>query len=278
MSLKKGESLKTPKHCDLDLDNWKQYIGDITTNARWLSTNSDNPIFGNWFIPKRNNLPTIPASVKSHHGLWISEIPYQMIQRFTKKGETIWSVFGGTGIDYDIAKYLGRNCIINDLEPKRSFIQQGDSRTFNPNAEIKMALIHPPYWDIVKYTDNENDGSNKKTLKEFLQWWEEIVDNVDKYIIKDGYIILACGNIYKNSEEIELGELLKYIVLKKGYILKQHIIKDYGETKGSSAKNYNLNYYRQLKGGYGNFYGDNIYILKKQKSKNKITEILKEFI
>jgi len=270
--------MKTPKHCDLDLDNWRNYIGDITTNSRWLSNKSDNPIFGNWYIPKREDLPKIPNDVKSHHGLWISEIPYQMIQRFTKKDEIVWSVFGGTGIDYDIATYLGRECIINDLEPKRIFIQEADSRFFNPEKEVKLALLHPPYWDIVKYSDKDEDGSSKKTLKEFLQWWQEIIDNVDKYIIKDGYIVLACGNIYKNSEEIELGELLKYMLMKKGYILKQHIIKDYGETKGSEAKNYNLNYWRQLRGGYGNFYGDNIYILKKQKSKNKITEILKEFI
>ena len=63
-----------------------------------------------------------------------------------------------------------------------------------------------------------------------------------------------------------------------GFILKQHIIKDYGETKGSEAKNYNINYYRQLKGGYGNFYGDNIYVLKKTKSKNKLKEVYNEIL
>jgi len=267
--------MKMPKHCDLDLENWRQYIGDITTNARWLTTLSDNPIFGHWKIPKRPEIPEPPKEIiQGHHGIWIKEIPYQMIMRFTKKNDIIWSIFGGSGIDYDVATYLGRKCIINDLEPKRDFIVKADTRIFNPGTKVKMVLAHPPYWDIVKYTNKDNDGSNKQTLKEFLKWWKEVVDNVDKHVEKDGYFILCCGNLYKNSEEIELGELLKYIVLKKGYILKQHIIKDYGETKGKDAKNYNLNYYRQLKGGYGNFYGDNIYIMKKQKSKNKIIEIL----
>lgn len=266
---------KTPKHCSLDLNNWKQYINDITTNARWISTFNDKPIFGHWLIPNRPELPKIPKEVKSHHGLWISEIPYQMIQRFTKEEETVWSIFGGTGIDYDIAKYLKRKCIINDLDPKREFIQKADSAIFNPGKKVKMILAHPPYWDMVKYTDNINDGSSKNTLEEFIQWWKEIVQNVDQYLEDDGYFVLACGNLYKNSEEIELGELLKYVVLSNEYTLKQHIIKDYGETKGTEAKNYNLNFYRQLKGGYGNFYGDNIYIMKKHKSKNKIIEIIK---
>jgi hypothetical protein len=268
--------MKTPKHCDLDLDNWKDYVGDITTNSRWLSNTSDKPLFGNFILPKRDW--DFPAQKITHHGIWIPEIPYQMIHRFTKKNETIWSVFGGTGIDYDVAQSLNRKCVINDIDPKRDFIQKADSRTFDPKEEIKLALLHPPYWDMIKYTDEDEDGSSKKTLEEFLTWWNEIMENVDKYIIKDGYIVLACGNMYKNSEEIELGEILKNMVLKRGYILKQHIIKDYGETKGTEAKNYNVNYYRQLRGGYGNFYGDNIYILKKVKSKNKITEIMRKFI
>jgi hypothetical protein len=270
--------IKSPKHCDLDLSNWKQYIGDITTNARWLTALNDKPLFGHFVIPKREDLPKIPSEVKSHHGLWISEIPYQMIMRFTKKDEYVWSVFGGTGIDYDIATYLGRKCIINDLNPKRDFIQKADSRSFKTEKDIKLALLHPPYWDMVKYTESEEDGSSKSSLQEFLQWWTEIIENVDNQVIKEGYIVLACGNLYKNGEEIELGEILKNMILSKGYILKQHIIKDYGETKGSEAKNYNLNYFRQLRGGYGNFYGDNIYILKKKKSKNNIVEMIREFI
>jgi DNA modification methylase len=265
----------TPKHCDLDLDNWKQYIGDITTNARWLSSTSDKPIFGNFIIPKRTNLP---KHTIDHHGIWIPEIPYQMMMRFTKEQDIVWSIFGGTGIDYKVAKYLNRNCIINDLYPKQPYISQGDSRTFTPSKNVNMILAHPPYWDMVKYSNDEEDGSSKKSLKDFLTWWCEIIENTNKYLLDDGYFILVCGNMYKNSEEIELGEILKNIILKEGFILKQHIIKDYGETKGSAAKNYNLNYYRQLKGGYGNFYGDNIYILKKRKSKNNISELMKEFI
>lgn len=105
---------KTPKHCDIDLNNWRYYKDEllITTNSRWLSTKSDKDIFGNFFIPKRTDIPTIPEEVKDHHGLWISEIPFQMIHRFTKENDTIWSIFGGTGIDYDIATFLNRKCVI----------------------------------------------------------------------------------------------------------------------------------------------------------------------
>lgn len=79
-----------------------------------------------------------------------------------------------------------------------------------------------------------------------------------------GYCILVCGNLYQDGEEKTLGVWVKDRFCKVGFKCKSQIIKDYGETKGTDAKNYNLNYYRQLKNGYNNFYGDNIFILKKQ--------------
>lgn len=100
----------------------------ITTNSRWLSKLNDKPMFGNFVIPKRDI--EIP-NVANHHGIWISEIPYQMITRFTNENDLIWSQFGGIGTDYYVAKHLNRRCIINDIFPKTDFIQYGDSRNYN---------------------------------------------------------------------------------------------------------------------------------------------------
>lgn len=94
-------------------------------------------------------------------------------------------------------------------------------------------------------------------------WFDSVVKNVNNYVVSGGYIVVICGNIYQDSEEHTLGVWLKDVVRKHGYKCKSHIIKDYGETKGGNQKAYNINYYRQLKNGYNNFYGDNIFILKK---------------
>ncbi|EEU7470859.1 hypothetical protein HEJ31_001823 [Campylobacter jejuni] len=98
--------------------NWKYYLDDmkITTNSRWLSNTNEKPLFGNFIIPKREFLPKADPN---HHGVWIAEIPFQMIMRFTNPGELIWSQFGGSGVDYEVAKILNRRCVINDLNPKK---------------------------------------------------------------------------------------------------------------------------------------------------------------
>lgn len=261
----------------LNIKQWRKHQKQdyITTNSRWLSTLSDKPIFGNFKIPKRNFLPK-PSG--DHHGIWISEIPYQMILRFTNINDKIWSQFGGSGVDYQVARLLQRTCYINDIVPKQQYIIEADSREYKTPEKVDMILSHPPYWDIIKYSDDIRDGSTKESLLTFLIWWKQIVLNSINNLKNNGYFILACGNIYKNKQQIQLGNLCLNILLANGFILKQHIIKDYGQTKGKEFKNYNLNYYRQLKGKYGNFYGDNIYVLKYTKSKNNIIQYLKEVL
>ena len=99
-------------------------------------------------------------------------------------------------------------------------------------------------------------------MEEFLSWFERVTKNVIRYLDKQRFLILVCGNTYSNGEEHTLGVWCKDVIRKHGFKCKSHIIKDYGETKKGS-KNYNLNFYRQLKGNYNNFYGDNIFILQK---------------
>lgn len=273
-----------PIQCKNILDNLKEnlqyYLNDlkITTNSRWLDSLSDKPCSGNFIIPKRDYLPK-PSN--DHHGVWIAEIPFQMILRFTKENDIVWSQFGGSGVDYEVSKYLIRQCVITDLSPKHDYIIKADSKTFKLDQKAQLILSHPPYWDMVKYSDDENDLSNSKTLKEFLEFWKQILENSFNNLNDNGYFVFACGSIYRNSEMIDLGNIM-LMFAQKWFILKQHIIKDYGFTKSTNIKNYNLNYYRALKYGYGQFYGDNIFIMKKRNGnktdKIKVFETVKELL
>ena len=260
----------------LDPSRWREYQAhDITTDALWVSGSSVPKNSKKFVVPNR---PELPKNSSQFHGLWIPEIPYQFITRFTEEGDTVWSVFGGSGTDYRVSKMLNRECIINDINPIQDYIVYGDSRDFNPGKKVKLALLHPPYHDIVKYSEDPADGSNQDNIVDFLKWFRDVLVNVDRYLEDDGYMVIACSNVYTNSEELEIGLYLFQIAQLMGYTLKSHIIKDFGETKGSEAKNYNINYYRQLKGGYNNFYGDNIGIFRKRKSKNDIKSIFQEII
>ena len=247
------------KHNDLDLKNWKSLKGDITTDAVWYSGIKKDD--GKFLIPKRDFLS---KNDSIFHGIFIPEIPYQMIKRFTKENEIVWDCFGGSGTTYKVAKILNRKCIINDLTPTQNYIQEGDSRFFDPKFKVQLVILHPPYLDIVKYSNKPGDGSTYELNAFMDDWFKDIIQNADKFLDNKRFMVLVCGNIYKNGEELTLGVWLKDIICRNfNYKCKSHIIKDYGETKGGD-KNYNLNYYRQLRGNYNNFYGDNIFILQKK--------------
>ena len=95
------------KYNDIDEKKWKIHIDDITTDAIWYSGISKKS--GKYLIPKRDFLPD---NSSKFHGLFIPEIPYQFIKRFSKENEIVWDAFGGSGTTYKVAKLLNRKCII----------------------------------------------------------------------------------------------------------------------------------------------------------------------
>jgi DNA modification methylase len=253
-----------------NIKNWRQFKNElnITNCALWIDPIKKNDT--KFVIPDRTELP---ENSSIFHGIFIPEIPFQFITRFTEENDVIWDCFGGSGTTYKVAKQLNRQCIINDLNPMFNYIEKGDSISYNPGQQVDLIFCHPPYHNIINYSQDENDGSSFKTIKEYVNWFKLIQKNISQYLKEDGFVILVFGNIYFNSEEVELGEICKNIFLFNGFILKSHIIKEYGETKGKSGKDYNLNYVRGLRGNYNQFYGDNIYMLQKKKSKNNLKEI-----
>lgn len=254
----------------INIKEWRQLQNDITTDSLWISSVSTNnrPLF---IIPKRNwNI----KNSENFHGLFIPEIPYQFITRFTKsKDDLIWDPFFGSGTTKNVADYLGyNNGVYSDLHPINNLCSQKDILDYKNDEDlnVQVAFCHPPYHNIVKYSDDERDGSNKASIELFLDWLEEVAKVYYKHIKVNGYVILVLGNLYLNGEEKTLGVWGKDRFCKDSkFICKAQIIKDYGETKGSDGKNYNLNYVRQLRSGYNNFYGDNIFILKKNLKRNK---------
>lgn len=247
----------------IDIKQWRELQNDITTDSLWISSVSTNnrPLF---MIPKRD------WDIKNDskfQGLFIPEIPYQFIRRFLPENGIVWDCFGGSGTTYRVAEYLGieKNCILTDLHPTQEYIIFGDATEYKLENKADLIFCHPPYHDIVKYSDDERDGSNQQSIEGFLEWLEKVANNCYDNLNKDGYLILVLGNLYQNGEEKTLGVWGKDVFCKGGkFKCKAHIIKDYGETKGTEGKNYNLNYVRQLRGGYNNFYGDNVFILRKQ--------------
>ncbi|HPZ36284.1 MAG TPA: DNA methyltransferase [Bacteroidales bacterium] len=265
--------IKTSKINDLNLNQWKTYDNIITDSL--------------WILHKRDNSG---AHNGGYWGNFIPQIPNQFLQRYTKKNEWVLDPFLGSGTTLIECKRLGRNGIGIELQPEvvelaktnisletnifnvRTEIINADSTKLNFKDELKklnipsvqFLILHPPYWDIIKFSDNPNDLSNASSIDNFLDLLGKVVDNTYNILDNNRYMALVIGDKYSKGEWIPLGFYCMQEVLKRGYILKSIIVKNFEETKGKMNQK-ELWRYRALAGGFYVFKHEYIFLFKKLK-------------
>ncbi|MEY3282641.1 MAG: hypothetical protein RIR86_654 [Acidobacteriota bacterium] len=254
---------KTNPINDLDLERWKDY-DDILTDSLWS-------------FPERDRSGAHGAD---YHGNFIPQIPYQAMRRYTKAGEVVLDPFLGSGTTLIECRRLGRHGIGLDLkEPLTRSVRKRIAAEENPAAvktsilhtdsgdvegssrkirrvlrslgreEVQLAILHPPYHSIIRFSDSPQDLSNCATPGEFLERFGQVVDLATRFLESKRYLVLVIGDIYEKGTWIPLGFQCAEEVLKRGYQLKSIVVKD---MQGNRAKR-NLGQiwrYRALAGGF----------------------------
>lgn len=252
------------KHNDLDIENWKQL--NINTDSLWLISERDKS-------GKHENI---------YHGNFVPQIPNQLVRRFTKKGETVFEPFMGSGTTLFECEKLGRkyigfdinqdivNFVQNKIDTQEtSFIKHCnslDSKNFDDAFinKVQFVLMHPPYLDIVKFTDDENDLSQIPNLKEFIGKFKMVCENSLKYLEKNRYFAIVVGDVYKNSEVLPLAFYCMDMI-KRNYAvkLKGIIVKNIEGNRGKIGQD-DIWKYRALNNDYFIFKHEYIFVFKKE--------------
>jgi len=128
---------------------------------------------------------------------------------------------------------------------------------------VQMLIMHPPYFDIIKFSNDPRDLSNAGTIDRFLELMNKVVDNASSVLEKGRYFALVIGDKYSRGEWIPLGFLTMNEILKKGFLLKSIIIKNFEETLGKRNQK-ELWRYRALVGGFYIFKHEYIFVFKKK--------------
>ena len=250
--------IKTGKINEINLRRWKEY-DEVITDSLWVLERRDNS----------------GAHVAEYWGNFIPQIPHQMMVRYTKKGDWVLDTFVGSGTTLIECRRLGRNGIGIELNPKvaqraRELVEReqnkgnvttdivvGDNRTIDIKSvltrhaidRVQLLIMHPPYHDIIKFSEDTHDLSNAKTTQDFLSMFGQSVENATPYLEKGRYFALVIGDKYSKGEWIPLGFFCMNEVLKRGYSLKAIIVKNFEETRGKRNQQ-ELWRYRALVGGF----------------------------
>ena len=99
-------------------------------------------------------------------------------------------------------------------------------------------------------------------MKAFLEMIGQVVDNAGPVLEKGRYMALVIGDKYANGRWIPLGFLTMNEILKRGFVLKSIIIKNFEETTGKRQQK-ELWKYRALDGGFYIFKHEYIFVFQK---------------
>ncbi len=257
---------------DINLHRWKQY-DDILTDSLWTFDKRD----------------TSGSHLGWYWGNFVPQIPHQLILRYTKRGDWVLDPFAGSGTTLIECVRLGRNGIGVELSEEtksraasliasesndfgvRTVLKDGDSTRMDFSklckksgaSRVQLTIMHPPYFDIIKFSDKSRDLSNSASVEKFLVEFGRVVKRTYP-VLQDGrYLALIAGDKYQNGEWIPLGFYMMQEVLKNGYKLIGIVTKNFEDTRAKRDQK-ELWRYRALAGGFYVFKHEYIFIFKKQ--------------
>jgi hypothetical protein len=133
-------------------------------------------------------------------------------------------------------------------------------------TNVQLTILHPPYHDIIKFSDDPRDLSNVETREEFLSRMNLLAHYIFDLIAPGGFLALVMGDKYENGEWIPLAFQTAEAIQEPGYKLKSIVVKN---MEGNRAKRNQerLWRYRALKGNFYVFKHEYIFLFQKTKEK-----------
>jgi len=196
-----------------------------------------------WSVPERGTWYTHNPSFR---GNFAPQIARNIILRYSQEGDTVLDPMVGGGTTLIETKVLHRRGIGRDINPEsirittdnlqfeypNSFPQTvdlGDVRSLNGinDDSIDLILTHPPYLNIIKYSEGKisDDLSNISSVDKFCQELEQGIKEFYRVLKENAYCAILIGDTRKAQHYIPLSYFVLELFLKNGFALKEDIIK-----------------------------------------------------
>jgi len=207
--------------------------------------------FSVWSFKQRGNWATHSGE---YRGNFSPYIPRNIILRYSRPAELVLDMFCGAGTTAIEAKLLGRRCLASDINKKAielakenlkfeinllPFPEEQGKEYFEPELLVKDArdlswldddsvdliCTHPPYANIIQYTDNKAEDLSFLDVKEFLEEMKKVAKESFRVLKPGRQCALLIGDTRRRKHVVPLGFWLINVFLEAGFYLRELIIK-----------------------------------------------------
>lgn len=202
-----------------------------------------------WSFPKHGSWATHNSK---YRGNWSPYIPRNVIIRYSAGGDTVLDQFVGGGTTAVEAKLTNRKFIGVDINPEAiaitkekldfpsSFTQEiklyksnATSLSMIENSSIDLICTHPPYADIINYSENIDGDLSLLQMDEFLIKMKDVAAECYRVLKEDKFCAVLMGDTRKKGMVQPLGFKVMQTFEASGFKTKEIIIKEQHNCKAT---------------------------------------------
>lgn len=158
----------------------------------------------------------------------------------------------GSGTTLVEAKLLGRNAVGVDINPQsvsisetnlqfqcdtssKIYTRNGDAADLNfiKDAHIDFICTHPPYADIIKYSEGIEGDISMLGVKPFIDAMDNVANEAYRVLKKGKMCAVMIGDIRECGKVVPLGFRMMECFLRAGFTNKEIIIKEQHNCKST---------------------------------------------
>ncbi len=220
-----------------------------------------------WSFPNRGDWA---VHAGDYRGNWPPQVPRNLIERYTKKGDLVVDAFVGGGTTLIEAWLLGRRSIGTDIakmalqmcsskltemeflapdssghvleDRLRPIVIEGSALSLSSLLckqgsglnSVRLLCAHPPYLNSIKYTSGQKeDLSAVSQPAEFCELMRRFAREARRVLVPSGVCALLIGDVRKGGSLKPLGFEVLTVFLQEGFRLDSLVIKTQHKDRSS---------------------------------------------